>query len=191
FRAIVFTSLVMGSAALLRAQTTAPALSAAPTATTRRATLAYTALSGKKVEDVRVMGNTQTSTAVILNAVRTRPGDFFDPDTVEEDYQRVYGLKKFANVEAKAEPTASGVIVTFVVTEQKQIKRINYKGNVKVDTDTLKNTVDVHEGEAIDAFRISIARQAIESLYKSKNFPYAHVEVDRDQLARTGELTFN
>src|SRR5207247_8015343 len=133
--------------------------------------------AGKKVEDVRVMGNSQVSTAIILNVVRTRPGDAFDPDTVQEDYQRIYGLKKFANVEAKAEPTATGVIVTFVVTEQKQIKRINYKGNTRVDTDTLKNTVDVHEGEAIDTFRISIARQSIGSLYKGNTFPCAPIEL--------------
>lgn len=137
------------------------------------------------------MGNTQVSTAIILNVVRTRAGQPFDPGTVQEDYQRIYGLKKFANVEAKAEPTADGVIVTFVVTEQRQIKNIAFRGNIKVDTDTLKDTVDVHEGEAVDSFRINIARQAIETLYKGKNFPYAHVEVDRDLLGSSGELVFN
>src|SRR5207245_2528775 len=127
--AIVFASLLLGWVGHLSAQTTAPAPSRG------RSTLAYAALAGRKVEDVRVMGNTQVSTAIILNVVRTHPGDPFDPQTVEEDYQRIYGLKKFANVEAKAEPTASGVIVTFIVTEQKQIKRINFRGNTRVDTD--------------------------------------------------------
>jgi outer membrane protein insertion porin family len=163
------------------AQTTAPS----------RTTLAYASLAGKKVEDVRVMGNTQVSTSIILNVVRTRPGDLFDPTTVEEDYQRIYGLKKFANVEAKAEPTATGVIVTFIVSEQKQIREIAFRGNVRIDTETLRNTVDIHEGEAIDAFRINIARQAIVTLYKSKNFPYAHVEIDRDLMSRTGQVVFN
>jgi outer membrane protein insertion porin family len=147
-------------------------------------------LRGRIVENVRVLNNAQVPTSIILNLVRTKPGDPFDPQTVEEDYQRIYALKKFANAEAKVEPTASGVIVTFIVTEQKQIRSIAFRGNVKIDTDTLKNTIDVHEGEAIDSFRISIARQAIESLYKSKNFPYAHVDVDRDQLSRTGEVVF-
>jgi outer membrane protein assembly factor BamA len=136
------------------------------------------------------MGNTQTATSVILNVVRTKPGDLFDPQTVEEDYQRIYGMKRFGNVEAKAEPTETGVIVTFIVTEQKQIKEIRFHGNKKVDTEGLKNTIDIRPGEAIDAFRISIARQAIESLYKSKNYPYAHVGIDRDKLAASGILVF-
>lgn len=137
------------------------------------------------------MGNTQVSTAVILNLSRTKTGDAFDPDTVEEDYQRIYGLKKFANVEAKAEPTATGVIVTYVVTEQKQLKIISFKGNERVSTPDLKDVIDIHEGEAIDNFRLAIARQSIEALYKTKNFPYAHVDYDRDKLTQSGELLFN
>src|SRR6185312_15907889 len=43
---------------------------------------------------------------------------------------------------------------------------------------------------AIDNFRIAIARQSIEALYRTKNFPYVHVDYDKDRLATTGELTF-
>ena len=136
------------------------------------------------------MGNTQVSTAIILNVVRTKPGDKFDPGTVQDDYQRIYSLKKFANVEAKAEPTKTGVIVTFIVSEQKQIREIRFQGNRRIDTPTLQQAVDIREGEAIDNFRINLARQAIEALYRDKNFPYAHVEVDRDRLTQTGVLVF-
>jgi outer membrane protein assembly factor BamA len=48
-------------------------------------------LRGRTVEGVRVVGNTQILTATILNVVRTREGDKFDPQTVQEDYQRVFG----------------------------------------------------------------------------------------------------
>ena len=173
----------------LRAQTTtaAPSASSPP----QRTPLVYNELQGRRVEDVRVLGNAQVSTQIILNLVRTRVGDRFDPATVEEDYQRIYGLKKFANVEAKAEPTATGgVVVSFVVTEQKQIKSIGFRGNTKIDTATLRQTIDLSEGEAIDQFRLSLARQAIVTLYQSKNFPYASVDFDRDRLASTGDLIF-
>src|SRR5438105_5065245 len=58
-------------------------------------------LSGKTVEAVQITGNAQVSSAVIRNLIRTRVGSRFDPATVEEDYQRIFGLKKFANVEAR------------------------------------------------------------------------------------------
>ncbi len=154
------------------------------------ATIPRAELRGLVVEDVRVLGNKQVPTAVIMNAIRTRPGDKFDPETVREDYQRIYGLRKFSNVEAKVEPTSSGVIVVFVVTEQRQISSISFRGNLAIDTQRLQNVVNLREGEAIDRFRISLARQAIENLYREKNYPFAHVEVPPEPLAERGELIF-
>ena len=149
------------------------------------------ALTGRMVEDVRIVGNTEVSTAIILNLVRTRPGEKFDPVTAQEDYQRIYGLRKFSNVEAKVEPTATGgVIVIFTVSEVRQIKEIIIQGNSKIDEFNLRQVIDVSVGEAIDQFRISLSTQAIVTLYKDKNFPFAHVNVDKDRLARTGQLVF-
>ncbi|MCC6423982.1 MAG: BamA/TamA family outer membrane protein [Phycisphaerales bacterium] len=148
------------------------------------------ALSGRTIEAVRIMGNRTVPTPVILNAIRTREGDRFDPQTVQEDYQRVYSLQKFSNVEAKVEPTATGVIVVFIVTEQNQITQIAFRGNVSISTEDLQNTIDLKLGQAIDLFRINLARQAIDRLYREKNFPYAHAEVSQEDLTRAGEVIF-
>jgi outer membrane protein assembly factor BamA len=144
---------------------------------------------GRTIEDVRVIGNNSVSTAAIRNLIRTREGDKFDPETVQEDYQRVYGLRKFANVEAKVEPTKTGVIVIFEVTEQKQIRQITFKGNAALQTETLKDAIDIKEGESIDRFRINLARQSLERLYKDKNYPFAEVTVPPEALAQ-GNLIF-
>jgi outer membrane protein assembly factor BamA len=149
-------------------------------------------LKGRRVQDVIVRGNSQVPTAVIRNQIRSRPGDAFDPATVAEDYQRVFGLRKFANVEARAEPTPTGgVNVIFVVTEQRQIKAIRFRGAAEVAEPTLRAAIDVREGDAIDGFRISLARTAIEGLYREQNYALAHVTVDEDALSRDGVLIFN
>lgn len=180
------------------AQTTAPttAPSTQPTTipTTRpRADISGVSaqLKGRRIESVRVQGNSQMAASVILNQVRTREGEPFDPITVEEDYKRIYALKRFANVEAKVEPTDTGLLVTFVVVEQRTVRQVGYKGNTHIDTLDLQNAVDLKAGEAVDPFRISLGRQAIERLYHDKNYPYVHVSVDEAHLAQTGELTFN
>lgn len=149
-------------------------------------------LAGRPVAGVRIIGNTQVSTAVILNLVRTRQGEPFDPATVEEDYRRIYNLRKFSNVEARVEPIADGgVIVSFSVSEQKQVARVAFRGLKAAEEAALREIIDVKAGEAIDRFRISVARDAIENYYREKNYPFAHVEVDDDALAKTGELVFN
>lgn len=164
----------------------------APPTTTRPVSRFDTGLTGRNVEQVRVLGNAATSASLILNAVRTREGKPFDPQTVEEDYQRIYNLRKFANVEAKVEPTVTGgVVVVFIVTEQKTISSLAFLGNVSVATPTIRDVVDLREGESIDRFRIALAKQAIERLYRDKNYPFASVDIDEQRLTSSGELVFN
>lgn len=149
-------------------------------------------MRGRTVEAVRVLGNKTVSTAVILNAARTREGDKFDPETVQEDYQRIFGLRKFSNVEARVEPsTNGGVIVVFLVSEQNQVRSIRYLGNTQVETTAIQEVVDVKEGQALDQFRVALSKQAIVNLYKEKNFPLSHVDVDTKALAENGEVVFN
>jgi outer membrane protein insertion porin family len=203
--ALVAMAVLLGfcRAALAQEPTTAPTIAPTTEPTTQPppeppallspdsgATGASEQLRGRRVEAVRVSGNSTVSTAIILNLVRTKEGDSFDPATVQEDYQRIYSLRKFSNVEAKVEPTATGVIVVFEVTEQRQISAVNFRGNLNIDTPAIQAVVDVKPGEAIDLFRIALAREAIEQLYHDKNYPFAHVVVDTDALNRTGELNF-
>lgn len=150
-------------------------------------------LAGRVVEQVRVIGNATVPTASILNLVRTRPGERYDPQTVEEDYQRIHReLRKFSNVTALAEPTATGgVVVVFEVEEQKQVRAISFRGNAKVDRITLRNTIELHPGEAIDTFRIRLAENAVRSLYRSRGYPFARVTTLPGPLAEAGEVVFD
>ena len=148
-------------------------------------------LKGRTVEEVRILGNTRVPTSVIMTVVRSREGEAFDPRTVEEDYQRIYGMKRFANVEAKVEPTETGVAVIFIVHETRQIRSISYRGNKDIQTSDLQEAVDLSIGEAIDPFRMSIAKRSIETLYHDKNFPFAHVDVPAEALEQRGDVIFN
>src|SRR5262249_11078016 len=68
-----------------------PVATTSPTTAPSVSGSAVSALAGRTIEGVRVLGNQTVSTAIILNLVRTREGGKLDPSTVEEDYQRIYG----------------------------------------------------------------------------------------------------
>jgi outer membrane protein assembly factor BamA len=179
--------LLPGAVAL--AQVAPPGAPASP-ATAKVVNPATEEFKGRTVEDVRIIGNASVSMATIRNLIRTHEGDKFDPATVVEDAQRVYGLRRFANVVPRVEPTATGVIVIFQITEQKQITSITFRGNASIDSQVLADTTDLKVGESIDPFRISLARQQIERLYKERNHPFARVEVPQEALAK-GNLVFS
>lgn len=147
-------------------------------------------LAGRTVERVEVRGNSTIPTGTILNLVRTRVGDALDPLTVQDDYQRIYELRRFGNVEAQIQPTQTGVVVAFIVTEQKIIKSVAFRGNVALETSVLSSSITIRANESIDNFRISLAKRAIQQMYRSKNYPLTSVSVDSDALSNQGELIF-
>lgn len=147
-------------------------------------------LAGRTIEKVEVRGNKDVPTNTILNLIRTRAGAALDPSAVQDDYQRIYELRRFANVEAQVQPTDTGVVVAFIVTEQRTIRAVRFRGNVAIDTTTLSNALNIHANESIDNFRIALARRAIEQLYKTKNRPLASVSIDAKALSDDGDLIF-
>ncbi|HEX4124013.1 MAG TPA: POTRA domain-containing protein [Tepidisphaeraceae bacterium] len=149
-------------------------------------------LAGRIVKEVRIVGNATVPLSEIDRVIRTRSGDKFDPATADEDYHRIFELHKFSNVTVRAEPTNDGkVIVIFDLTEQKLIRGIQYHGNVHVNSTELADASDLRAGQAIDPFRISIAKTAIENLYRDKNYPFAHVDVPTGPLEQNGVLIFD
>jgi outer membrane protein insertion porin family len=147
-------------------------------------------LVGRTVEEVRINGNAQVSSLQIRRSINTTEGEPFDPVKVQEDYQRVYALNRFTDVQAKVEPTKNGVIVIFDVTEQKLIHSIRFIGNHHIDSDDLEKAIELNVGEAIEPFRISLAKKTIVAAYQKKNYPECHVEIDEDAKTRTGDLIF-
>src|SRR5262245_65889647 len=70
------------------------------------------------IEDVRVQGNVQIPTHRITPFIKTRPGQDYNEDAIQEDVKNLYATKLFANVQASNQLAASGnVIVFFSVVE--------------------------------------------------------------------------
>ena len=137
---------------------------------------------------MRVVGNQTVSEAEILNAVRTEAGKPFDPQTVSEDYQRIYNLRRFSRVEARFEETPRGVIVVFDVEEQPGLTRVRFRGNRRFSSETLRRLVEFETNRSVDPIMLAFAQNAIEELYRSRNYALADVKVIRDE--ETGTITF-
>ena len=135
---------------------------------------------GQPVAEVRVVGNRQVSDIEILNSIRTEVGEPFDPQTVTGDYQRIYSLRRFSNVDARYELSPDGVIVVFTVVEQAPVEQVVFRGNTVFDERRLRQVVAAESGLAADPVLLGFARDGIERLYRSKNYPLVQIRVDRN-----------
>ena len=145
--------------------------------------------AGRPVVEVRVVGNRTIADNEILNAVRTKPGEAFDPQTVRDDYGRIYDMRRFSRVEARYETTPAGVIVVFDVEEQSQVGAVRFRGNVAVSDVALRRLVSLEAGRSLDPILLAFAQSAIEEHYRGRNFALVQVRVARE--AESGVVTFD
>lgn len=149
------------------------------------AALPQDAAGPKKVKLIKVKDNKAVSTAVILSKIKTKVGDTFSQDLLNDDLKRLYGLGFFKDITIDVSGYEDGVEVAFIVIEKPVIKSIIFKGNKDIRTDHLKNEMSLKEGEMLDDNKLAQDLITLKKFYEKKGFHLA--EIDKD-VEIDGEL---
>lgn len=142
------------------------------------------------VAEVRFQGLARTTEAYVRSVVETRSGDPFDQPTADADVTRLLTTRRFASAIVETEPTAAGMIVTFVVQERPTVERINFIGAAKFKDKKLLEQVPLQPGDPVDPFAAREGADAILQLYRDEGFGQAVVTYDAEALNTTGELVY-
>ena len=148
--------------------------------------------AGTKVVEVRVRGNSQTATNVILERVRTRVGQPYSREVVQDDQKRLQATGRFDSVVAEVAPAPAqaGTIVTFVVAERALLTKVTFVGNKKFKAEDLAKELTFGAGDPLNRYSIELGRQAIEAKYKAKGYHFAEVQVDAGVLELSREVIY-
>ena len=73
---------------------------------------------GKRIKNIIVVGNEKTRDIVILREMKTKIGDIYDPEKLEEDRNRILNLDLFNRVEMQPMEAEDGIILLVIVTER-------------------------------------------------------------------------
>ncbi|MFH1752827.1 MAG: outer membrane protein assembly factor BamA, partial [Candidatus Omnitrophota bacterium] len=140
---------------------------------------------GKLVKVIRVKENNAVSTAVILSKIRTKAGDVFSPDALNDDLKRLYKLGYFTDISIDVSEYEDGVAISFIVEEKPVVEKIEFKGNLSLKDDHLKKEMSSKEGEMLDENKLSRDAAAIKRFYAKKGFHLAKInysfQVDKDK----------
>ncbi len=144
------------------------------------------------VVDVRVVGNKRTSTEKLMRHIKTRPGRVYDPEGVGEDVRRLNGsgLVEGVRTSYQQAPNGQGRIVIFKVFERALIRSVDYVGNRKIKTKTLKKETKLKAGDPLEPFAIEEARNRLEAFYKEKGFTNARVTLPEGSDATNERVVF-
>jgi|SRR5580700_2602423 outer membrane protein assembly factor BamA len=104
-----------------------------------------------KIVSVDITGNLHVPTQTLMAVIAARPGQPYDPKTVQQDLVRLNALGYFADIAPPLiRQRPGGIAVTYRVVENPVITKIAFTGNQKVPSDTLLALMDLSVGQVFN-----------------------------------------
>jgi outer membrane protein insertion porin family len=156
--------------------------------------------SQRLVENVDVIGNRRLRKDDILYYIQTRPGDAYNEDQVQRDYQTLLSLTFFDKTATRVfteNGVRGGVNVIFEVKELPIIRDLTFEGLSSVqESDVLKafreRRVGVSKESIYDPVKILAAKRTIKEMLSAAGHPNAVVEERTEEVSATSlAVTFD
>jgi len=146
--------------------------------------------SGKKIiKYVDVKDNKTVSSAKILSRLKTKRGELFLEEVVNEDVKRLYLMGFFSDVSVAVEEVHDGVKVVFVVTEKPPLSSIRFVGNRVYKGKKLTTVIKSKLNEFVDERKLKEDVENMETFYKRAGYPWVkitkEIEIDEEKNAAT------
>ena len=145
----------------------------------------------KTVTALKVKNNKAISTETILSKIRTKIGDRFSQDILNEDLKRLYATQYFTDVSIDVADFETGVAITFVVEEKSVIDDIVFKGNKAFRSQKLKSMMKSKPNEMLNLALLVQDIADIKALYVTKGYPSVDIKYTIDLNKDTNKAIVN
>ena len=122
------------------------------------------------IRDLVVEGNRRVQEAVILGRIQSRPGSPFSPQQLSEDVRNVFALGFFDDIRTRVEDFEGGVKLTFEVVERPFVRDVDFVGNRRVGSDTLREKIDLKLGSVYNPVDVQRAREKLKDHYEEEGY---------------------
>src|SRR5256885_12812948 len=125
--------------------------------------------------DVQYTGPATISRESILAQMRTKVGQLYSNEVVEEDIKALYKTGYIRNVRIYAQPEGDGVKVIVAVQTRAIVRQIEITGAERVKPTRLRKEIKIRLNQAVDEQQLEEARQKIIEVYQAGRFADAIV----------------
>jgi outer membrane protein insertion porin family len=152
------------------------------------------------VESVDITGNRRLRKDDILYYVQTRPGDVFNEEQVQRDFQTILSLSFFDKTATRVlieNGPRGGVVIIFEVKELPIIRDLIFEGLKSVqESDVLKafreRRVGVSKESTYDPVKVRTAIRVMKELLSAGGHPNANISEEIEEVSATSiAVTFN
>ncbi len=130
-----------------------------------------------KVVEVDITGNQRIGDEALSVQMKTKPGQFLDPDTLNQDLKKIFAMGYFSNVRALTEKMEGGVKVVLEVGENPAIREIEVKGGT-MDKKEVIEAFNVPALTVYNGHAVANGLQRVADLYRGTG--YLNVEVSQE-----------
>ncbi|MCX5678807.1 MAG: outer membrane protein assembly factor BamA [Candidatus Omnitrophica bacterium] len=142
---------------------------------------------GKTIAAVKVENNKAISSEIILSKIKTRAGDAFNQEVINEDLKRLYATDYFTDVSVDVKEEANGLVVVFLVEEKSVIEDIDFKGNAAFNASKLKSLMKSKPNEMLNLAVLAQDVAEIKDFYSKKGYPFTEVKYEINADKDTGK----
>lgn len=144
---------------------------------------------GRTIASVKVKNNRVISAETVLSKIKTKAGDTFGQDVVNDDIKRLYATQYFTDISIDVEEAGEALEVTFIVEEKSIIEDIVFKGNTVLRAQKLKSTMKSKPNEMLNLTLLAQDIAELKNLYMKKGYPLVDITYALDVDSQTNKAT--
>ena len=142
---------------------------------------------GKTVVEINFSGATKATEPIARAALAMHVGDAISEEGLVKDRDAIYATGYFYDLYPTFEQVPEGVVLTYNVLENPELKEVKIEGNTVESTEALMELVTVKNGELLNSRTLQENVQAIQEKYRADGYILA--KITDLNIAQDGTLT--
>ena len=144
----------------------------------------------KSITAIEIKGNKAISTNTIVSKMKTRIGNPFQENVINDDLKRLYLLNFFSDIKINYEDYKGGVKVIVTVVERPIIDKISFFGigRITMKDEKLKAQLKSREGQYLDYPNLDQDVRILKKMYEKIGFSEAKVEYKIETDAKINKV---
>ena len=142
---------------------------------------------GKTVVEINFSGATKATEPIARAALAMHVGDAISEEGLVKDRDAIYATGYFYDLYPTFEQVPEGVVLTYNVLANPELKEVKIEGNTVESTEALMELVTVKNGELLNSRTLQENVQAIQEKYRADGYILA--KITDLNIAQDGTLT--
>jgi outer membrane protein insertion porin family len=125
---------------------------------------------GLPIIGIEVAGNRRVTRDDVKSYLREKVGQAFAPEALSKDVRELWNSGFFDDIEVDLDRSDGGVTLRFTVRERPNVAKVEFEGNDEIDTDDLKEGIELKENTVLSYPSIQRSVQKIRDMYAEKGY---------------------